>query len=77
MKMRIVLIILLQCLFASAVAQTGTIRVKKVAGCDFELIADSSIIDKACKISTVSVEGINSSDTDEFSKILTYYPLLN
>lgn len=48
---------LLQCLFIGCFAQTGTIRVKKVGGCDFELIVDSSLIDKACKISGVSVSG--------------------
>lgn len=57
-------------------SQEGTIRVKKLEGCHFELITDTCLVDKTCKISAVFVEGINSSDTDEFSKILTYYPLL-
>lgn len=75
--MRIIFILLLQCLFIGCFAQTGKIHVKKVGCCDFELIADSVLLNKTCTISAVSIAGINSSDTDEFSKVLTYYPLLN
>src|SRR3989344_1002997 len=81
MKKLILLSILLFSL--KAYSQEGTIRVKKPdttaqtsTGCDFELIADSSLIDKACKISRVSIAGINSSDLNEFRKVLTYYPFL-
>lgn len=71
MKLRIVLIILLQCILSCAMAQTGTIRVKKVEGCNFELIADSTLIDKACIIGGFSVTGTNVSDG--FLQSLNYF----